>query len=157
MVLRPLAKGDEVEVRRIHATDEVARWWGLPDDDFPWDEPEVTRLVVEVEGRVVGLVQYSEHPDPEYRRAEVDLFIDPAVHGRGLGREAVTRLIQHLVGELGHHRVTTDPAADNLAAIRAYEKAGFRRVGVMRRYERDTDGQGWHDGVLMELVIDDAQ
>ena len=42
--------------------------------------------------------------------------------------------------------------AANAAAIRAYEKAGFRPVGVMRRYERDTGGGGWHDGLLMELL-----
>jgi len=27
---------------------------------------------------------------------------------------------------------------------------------VMRRYERDTSGDGWHDGLLMELLADDA-
>ncbi|MBV9422920.1 MAG: GNAT family N-acetyltransferase, partial [Solirubrobacterales bacterium] len=47
---------------------------------------------------------------------------------------------------------TIDPAAANAAAIRAYEKAGFTRVGVMRGYERDVDGNGWHDGLLMELL-----
>jgi aminoglycoside 6'-N-acetyltransferase len=25
-------------------------------------------------------------------------------------------------------------------------------VGVMRRYERDIDGEEWHDGLLMELL-----
>ena len=30
--------------------------------------------------------------------------------------------------------------------------AGFQAVGVMRRYERDVDGTGWHDGLLMELI-----
>ena len=58
-----------------------------------------------------------------------------------------------LVGqERGHHRITVDPATSNAAAIRAYEKAGFARVGVMRRYERDYAGGDWHDGLLMELV-----
>jgi aminoglycoside 6'-N-acetyltransferase len=33
-----------------------------------------------------------------------------------------------------------------------YEKAGFRPVGVMRRYERDALGGDWHDGLLMELL-----
>jgi aminoglycoside 6'-N-acetyltransferase len=61
-------------------------------------------------------------------------------------------VVRHLIDELGHHRITIDPAADNAVAIRVYEKAGFRRVGVMRRYERDTGGPGWHDGLLMELV-----
>ena len=47
-----------------------------------------------------------------------------------------------------------DPAADNVAAIRSYEKVGFRPVGVMRRYERGPDGQ-WHDGLLMDLLAED--
>ena len=78
------------------------------------------------------------------------------MHGRGVGTEAVRRVVRHLIDVRGHHRITIDPAAANAAAIRAYEKAGFRRVGVMRRYERDTGGDGWHDGLLMELLADDA-
>jgi aminoglycoside 6'-N-acetyltransferase len=60
--------------------------------------------------------------------------------------------VRHLIDERGHHRITIDPAAANTAAIRAYEKVGFRRVGVMRSYERDAGGDGWHDGLLMELL-----
>ena len=29
---------------------------------------------------------------------------------------------------------------------------GFSPVGIMRRYERDVDGDGWHGGLLMELL-----
>ena len=43
-----------------------------------------------------------------------------------------------------------DPAADNLPAIRCYQAVGFRPVGVMRRYEPDAEGGGWHDCPLME-------
>ena len=60
-----------------------------------------------------------------------------------------------LIDERGHHRITIDPAVDNVAAIRAYEKAGFRRIGVMRKSERDADGHGWHDSLLMELLAED--
>jgi aminoglycoside 6'-N-acetyltransferase len=151
--LRPIAAGDAAELRRVRSTPEVARWWGEPEDDFPQaDEPDVTRLVIEVDGRVAGMIQFSEESESKYRHAEVDLFVDPALHGRGLGTEAVRRVVRHLLDERGHHRITIDPAVDNIAAIRTYEKVGFRRVGVMRRYERDVDGAGWHDGLLMELV-----
>jgi aminoglycoside 6'-N-acetyltransferase len=45
-----------------------------------------------------------------------------------------------------------DPAVNTVVAIRSHEKAGFRPVAVMRAYERDVGGNGWHDGLLMELI-----
>jgi aminoglycoside 6'-N-acetyltransferase len=153
IVLRALAESDAPALRRIRATPEVARWWGPAEDGFPLgDEDDVTRLTVEVDGAVAGMVQFGEELDPKYRHASIDLFLDPALHGRGIGTEVVRRVVRQLIDERGHHRITIDPAADNAAAIRAYEKVGFRRVGVMRRYERDVDGRGWHDGLLMELL-----
>lgn len=155
MVLRPLAPGDEAELRRIHQTPEVARWWDLPEESFPWDEPDATRLTIEVDGAIAGLIQFGEELEPKYRHAWIDLFLDPELHGRGLGTEALRRVVRHVVEERGHHRITIDPATANAAAIRSYEKAGFRRVGVMRRYERDVGGEGWHDGLLMEMLTDE--
>jgi aminoglycoside 6'-N-acetyltransferase len=152
VVLRSLAVGDEAELLRIHRTPEVMRWWDEPDEGFPWDEPESSRFTIEVNGRIAGLIQFSEETEPKYRHASIDLFVDPALHGRGVGTEAVRHVVRLLFDERGHHRITIDPAADNSAAIRCYEKVGFRRVGVMRRYERDVGGAAWHDGLLMELL-----
>jgi aminoglycoside 6'-N-acetyltransferase len=155
MILRPLAAADAAELRRILLTPEVARWWDVPDAGFPLtDDPDATRLVVEVDGTVAGMIQFAEELEPKYRHASIDLYVDPAVHGRGIGTEAVRQVVAHLIGERGHHRITIDPAAANAAAIRAYEKAGFRPVGIMRSYERDVGGAGWHDGLLMELVAE---
>jgi RimJ/RimL family protein N-acetyltransferase len=154
LVLRPLVAADATALRRIITTPEVARWWDAPPEDFPFDEPESTRLTIEIDGAIAGLIQYWEEPEPKYRHAAIDLFLDPVLHGHGLGTEAVRVVVRHLTEECGHHRITIDPAASNLAAIRAYEKAGFERVGVMRRYERDVGGGGWHDGLLMELVAE---
>ena len=153
LVVRPLEERDVPELRRIHATPEVRRWWGLPEEDFPLgDEPESVRMTVEVEGRVAGMVQFWEEQEPRYRHAAIDVFLDPVFHGHGIGTEAVRRVVRLLLDERGHHRVTIDPSADNAAAIRSYEKVGFRPVGVMRAYERDADGPDWHDSLLMELV-----
>lgn len=152
IVLRALARGDEGELLRIHRAPEVMRWWDAPAEGFPWDEPQSTSLTILCGGAIAGLIQYWEDREPKYRHAGVDLFVDPARHGRGVGSEAVRKVVRTLFYERGHHRVTIDPAADNAAAIRAYEKVGFKAVGVMRQAERDADGAGWHDALLMELL-----
>lgn len=158
MILRPLESGDVAELRRIRATPEVVRWWDALEEGFPMsDEPEATRLTIEVDGTIAGMVQFSEETEPKYRHASIDLFVGPALHGRGVGTEAVKRVVRLLIEERGHHRITIDPATENVAAIRAYEKAGFKSVGVMRQSERDADGDGWHDSLLMELLADDLQ
>ncbi len=154
--LRPLQPDDAEELLRIHRTPEVTRWWDVPDPGFPLtDEPEVVRLTILVDGRIAGMIQFYEESTPKYRHASIDLFLDPALHGRGVGTAAVRRVVDHLFDERGHHRVTIDPAAANHAAIKAYTKVGFRPVGTLREYERDTGGDGWHDGLLMELLAGD--
>jgi RimJ/RimL family protein N-acetyltransferase len=158
ITLRSLRDEDEAGLRRIRAAPEVARWWEEPEPDFPFaDDPGATRLAIELDGTLVGMVQFEEELTHKYRHAAIDLFLDPAVHGRGIGSEVVRRVARLLFEERGHHRVTIDPALANLAAIRAYEKVGFTRVGVMRGYERDADGEGWHDGLLMELLDEDLR
>ncbi len=152
VVLRPLGPSDAARLRAIRETPEVAAWWGRLEDDFPLaDEPEATRYAVLVDGEVAGLVQYGEELEPDYRHAEIDLFLDPRLHGRGLGTDAVRTIARHLVEERGHHRLIIAPAVDNLAAVRAYEKAGFRPVGVTQASWRDPEGR-WRDELLMERV-----
>jgi aminoglycoside 6'-N-acetyltransferase len=157
LVLRPLADGDEAELLRIHRTPEVALWWDVPDEGFPWsDEPQSTRLTIVFDGAIAGLIQFLEELSPKYRHATIDLFLDPALHSRGIGAEAVARVVRRLIEQRGHHRVTIDPSTDNLAAIRCYEKVGFKPVGVMRRYERLAGARQWRDGLLMELLADEV-
>ncbi len=150
------------ELRRILAAPEVRSRWGdeAASDEWPFDDPSAVRFAVVDDGRVVGMVQYGEEDEPAYRHASIDIFLDPRVHGRGIGRDAVRTLAGHLVHDRRHHRLVIDPAVDNEAAIRCYSAVGFRPVGVMRRYERDVDGTGWHDGLLMDLLgeeLHDAQ
>jgi aminoglycoside 6'-N-acetyltransferase len=118
------------------------------------DEEGTETFVIEHDGRVAGAIQWRAEDEPDYRHAGMDIYLDPAVHGRGLGSDAVRTLAKHLIADRGHHRLVIDPAADNAAAIRCYSKVGFRPVGVMRRYERGLDGT-WHDGLLMDLLADE--
>jgi len=157
VVLMPVSPAHVADLRRILDTPEVRLRWGDEDASprWPFDDVSATRFSVLVEGVVRGLVQYSQETEATYRHASLDIFIDPAVHSMGIGRDALGTLARHLVRDKGHHRLVIDPAADNQAAIRCYTAVGFRPVGVLRRYERDADGAGWHDGLLMDLLADE--
>ncbi len=155
VVLRPLRVNDVERVAEIQAEPGVARWWGPPDRAElrrqAEGREEEKAFAIEREGELVGLIQYHEENEPDFRHAGIDLFLAERAQGSGLGPDAVRTLAHYLIRERGHHRLTIDPAADNAAAIRAYQKVGFCTVGVMREYWRSPEGE-WRDGVLMDLL-----
>jgi aminoglycoside 6'-N-acetyltransferase len=154
--LRPGEPQDAPLLCVILAEPEVACWWGDPEAasvvaaKLRGDDESVL-LVVETAGQVIGGIEYYEENEPMYRHAGIDIYLSARGQGQGLGTEAVALLARFLFERRGHHRLTIDPAAANHRAIRSYEKVGFRRVGVLRQYERGRDGQ-FHDGLLMDML-----
>lgn len=152
VVLRAPEERDAAQLRRQHLTPEVHRWWGDPDARFPFEaEADTTFLVILVEETPAGWIQFHEEPEPDYRHASIDLFVDPAQHRRGVASDAIRTVMGHLADERGHHRITIDPCVENVAAVACYERVGFRPVGVLRAAWRGPDGV-WRDDLLMEWV-----
>jgi aminoglycoside 6'-N-acetyltransferase len=62
--------------------------------------------------------------------AGIDLLIaDQALTGRGLGTEVLRRFVRDVVfAAPGTTACIADPEVGNTASLRAFEKAGFRRV-----------------------------
>ena len=155
VTLRNSTLDDLARISTIRHEPEVENRWGILEEgeleEFLQDDKT---FVVEAEDAIIGAIQYGEENEPMYRHASIDIFLTTSRHGEGLGSEAVRVLARYLIEEREHRRLTIDPAADNAAAIRAYEKVGFRPVGVMRSYERGPDGT-WHDGLLMEMLAEE--
>jgi aminoglycoside 6'-N-acetyltransferase len=159
VLLRPTTSQDVPALAAILKEPVVARWWPAFDTerverDLVDDVPGERHYVIEQDGRVVGFIQSYEEDDPEFRHAGIDLFLATDAQGQGLGPDAIRTLAGDLIDVRGHHRLTIDPAADNVAAIAAYRKVGFRPVGVMRAYQRIPDGT-WIDALLMEMLADE--
>lgn len=161
--LRALHAADIDPLTTILSEPAVSRFW--PGYDRARVEKELLvsddeRTVLGIElvehgGALIGAIQLVEAGlNDDYRHAGIDLFIGTAWQGRGLGSEAIRVAIDFLFQTRKHHRITIDPAADNTRAIRSYERLGFRRVGLLRQYERGADGT-FHDGLLMELLACD--
>jgi aminoglycoside 6'-N-acetyltransferase len=140
---RPIVPGDLDDLWRWQHETEVVQWWGEPTEDreefrrenFDSDVAPTWRFIIEWDGRGVGLIQYyHDYADTEDSwSAGIDIYIgEPDARDHGVGTEAVRTLLRYLFEVKHVHRVTIDPQTTNARAIRAYEKAGFSRDGVMR-------------------------
>ena len=139
-------------MRRWLLEPHVRRWWDegrrLPYPEAELEEYRAAfngeptyRYVAHIDARPAGMFQHYRIGDsPEYADAlaleedavGVDLFIGEAdLLGRGHG-PAMLRIFLRDVAFPFHHLETCviGPSVKNTAAIRAYEKAGFRPLRV---------------------------
>ena len=138
--------------------EHVRRWW----TDRETYEEVVEHYLPSIEGRdptdlylilvderPTGFIQTYKVADyPEYRDlvqveggvAGVDLFIaEPELVGRGLGTDVLRHFVDDVVfADETLHACVADPDVDNIASLRAFEKAGFSRV---REFVDPEDGR----------------
>lgn len=133
-------------MQRWLTTDAVGEWWGKREwtiEDVSADytpsiegkEP-VWGYIIMYGAAPIGYIQtyrltsypvYREVVDVDEGMAGVDLFIGETEYlHRGLGAPLIRKFVAEIVfGALGATSCFIDPDPRNLAAIRAYEKAGF--------------------------------
>ena len=100
--------------------------------------------------RIVGNMAFHS-VDWRNRNAELGIAIgDKTVWGRGYGTEATRTLVRWGLEELNLNRVWLRVYEDNAAAIRCYEKAGFRVEGRLRQ-DRFRQGR-YLDTLIMGLL-----
>jgi aminoglycoside 6'-N-acetyltransferase len=154
-VIRPYGEADLPALLRILEQPEVARWWEDFDEQKLRKEVEQTTSawVIEVDGDVAGYIQIFEEPDPDERHVDIDIFVAAEHHGHGVGPQAMREVLRICFEERGHHRAQLWTVPENARAIKAYEKVGFKTVGITRRSER-RDGD-WHDELYMDLLAEE--
>ena len=168
VTLRPMTHADAPHAVRW-ANDADFAWyqWGRRPGRFPDEEAarkwmdviaehRGVMFVIEHQGRPIGQANYRDL-QPKGKSAEVGIGIgEPALWGKGLGREALGLLVKHLVDDHQVHRVTLSVLAYNDRAIASYKAAGFEVEGI----ERDgvmTDRGTWADDVKMAYVVGRAR
>ena len=135
----PMSAADLPLVRGWLAASHVTQWWGDPDEQFrlvseDLDQPAMDQFIVELDGRPFAYIQCYRlstwnqgfGAQPADTRG-IDQFIgEPDMTGRGHGSSFIRAFLVALI-RAGTPRVLTDPHPANARAIRAYEKAGFRK------------------------------
>ena len=118
----------------------VARWWEGPrslDAVKAKYTPRITggevRCFLALRGsEAVAFIQsYASGGDPKARG--VDVFIaEETLLGKGLGAGVIRAFVELIFSDPSVTCVQADPAPENARAIRAFEKAGFRRQAPAR-------------------------
>jgi RimJ/RimL family protein N-acetyltransferase len=142
-------------IRRPHAL----RWYGDHGDyedvvahylpAIEGTEP-TDHYIVELEGAPIGMVQtYVVADHPEYAElvgvvdssvAGMDILIgEEELTGRGLGTEVIRRFVDEVVFSRPETAsCIADPDPENIASVRAFEKAGF---SVVEEFFDSQDGR----------------
>lgn len=107
-------------------------------------------IVLNEADKLIGSCQlHSIHP--VHRSAELQIRIgEVSERGKGYGTDAVRLLQQFAFEDLNLHRVFLTVKANNIAALKIYEKCGFKHEGVQRR-AAFIDGK-YHDLVMMSIL-----
>lgn len=87
--------------------------------------------VAEMGGKVVGYAYASQHRAREAYRWSVDVtvYIDPALHRKGIGRALYQRLLP-LLEKQGFHAAYAGIALPNAGSIGIHEALGFTHIGT---------------------------
>ena len=101
-------------------------------------------------GEVVGWCDIQRHPFPSHsHRGTIGMGVVPEYRGHGIGARLMDQTLKQAFAT-GFVRIELSFRADNLRAMRLYEKFGFVREGVLRDAVF-VDGE-FHDAIAMALI-----
>ncbi|HKM63531.1 MAG TPA: GNAT family N-acetyltransferase [Acidisphaera sp.] len=112
-------------------------------------------LVADVDGAVTGFASYGDfRPFDGYKlTVEHAIYVDPAAHGRGIGKALLGELIDR-AGRAGLHVMIGAIDAGNAVSIALYRRFGFVETGRMPEVGRKFDR--WLDLVLMQKMLEET-
>lgn len=84
------------------------------------------------------------------RHAELAAVMCPKQQGQGLGAEGIFLMLGYAFEQMNLNRIHLKVRADNVRAVRCYEKCGFVREGVLRAHAFG-DGK-YHDVICMGIL-----
>lgn len=118
---------------------------------------EITRAIIEYNGKSIGYVQMYKLDEDMLNEYEypltnkvvygIDQFIgEPEYWGKGIGTDFMKLVLNYLTKEKNAVIIILDPHADNLRAIRCYEKVGFKKFKFLPKHEL-------HDGEMVDCYL----
>lgn len=162
--LRPFTQADAGDLFAMFSVADVTRFWSSPQmtdveqahqlireiiDEFASGELHEWVLELRDQPGLIGTCALA-HLDAANRRGEIGFALRREAWGKGYVAEILPVLVEHAFGSLGLHRLEADVDPRNAASIRALERLGFQREGLLReRWQATGEVQ---DSLLMGLL-----
>jgi len=161
--IRPAALADLPAITEIY--DHAVRQGTATFELIPPDLAEMTRrfhalidggfpyFAASLEDRVVGYAYAGSYrPRPAYRfTVENSVYLQPAIHRRGIGRQLLQRLIDECEGRGFRQMIAVIGDSANAASIGVHRQCGFEMIGthpnVGLKFGR------WLDTVMMQRAL----
>jgi [ribosomal protein S18]-alanine N-acetyltransferase len=126
--------------------------WSLAMFVLELSKPSGICLAADEDGKLVGYLICSRYDTVWH---VMNVAVDPVLQGNGIG----TAMLEHLLAETQDtDRFTLEVRQSNDAAIRLYERLGFRAAGLRRRYYQDNGEDAlimWRTPATLQGRLDD--
>lgn len=162
---KPLKKSDLPQLFQWLSLPHVVAWWREQKDWNVFEKKyghyieidEVGPFFIFHEQKPIGYISWNETASDPIRTESYpqgtygfDMFIaDLDYVGKGYGPQIIKQFIKEILVPKNAVKVIIDPEIINTRAIRAYEKAGFKKTKIVQA----TDGTQQVAAQLMELDL----
>ncbi len=141
IIFKPLREGDITLLAQWFKQPHIAQWWPTEStlDNQSLHNKYLKKItshgqafIVYLGDRPIGYIQcYLADKEFDHETWGIDQFIGEADYlGKGYGTQMVKSFVALLFNKPNIKRVIVDPDPKNARAIRCYEKAGFRKIGL---------------------------
>jgi ribosomal-protein-alanine N-acetyltransferase len=110
-------------------TEADADWWL----QHTSNQQHQTQFAIDIRGEVVGGIGLELQQDVERTSAELGYWLGEAFWGKGIATAAIKAITAWVIPALGLSRIYALPFINNHGSVRALEKAGYQREGVLKR------------------------
>lgn len=119
------------EIREIKGEEARERWRGRMARSGAWDDHYFHLAITEDDVLIGDLqVRHCGQAMPD-GALELGLELAPECRGKGIGTQVLNLATEKFFGE-GAHRISGSTEIENVAMIRAFEKAGWVKEGILR-------------------------
>jgi len=134
--IEPSQPRDAEAVAALHAKSFYRGWPRQDIESYLLDADTPTLVACDARHKVAGFAMLRLLGDAEL----MTIAVEPKFRGKGVGRALLQACFEDL-RMTPSRRMILEVAADNPAAIRLYEKLGFKRLSERKGYYARPDGQ----------------